>query len=295
MRAHLMPEERYIYVLDEVRILAEYGPMQLVISAWMGKVPQRKLCISAAHQAFSYFERVAAMKSKLYSPLSQHMGHMKDFAARAMVESVRVIGDNDLTPIAAVAGSLADAVADFLFARGMTKVIVDNGGDIAIRLLGNEHVRVGIGPASYQGWVSDVILLDSRFPSWGVATSGLGGRSFTRGVASMVTVLAGTASLADAAATAVANATFLEDDSVVQRKAGHIDPGTDIPDLMVTVKAGPFSHEKKILAIHQALKKTEHLVGRGTIYGARITVDGETDTTSFFQNCLEDNEQLHNS
>jgi len=267
--------------------MAEYGPMRLVISAWVGKVPQRDGCVSAARKAFSYFERVAALKNELSSPFLRDPAPMEDPVARAMVESVREMGDKDLTPLAAVAGSLADAVADFLFERGMTRVLVNNGGDIAARLVGDEPLRVGVGPATQQGGTVGVILLDSSFPSWGVATSGLGGRSFTRGVASAVTVMARTASLADAAATAVANASFVEDASVIRRKAGEIDPGTDIPGLDVTVRVGPLSREKRSGAIRKALERAEELIEKGAILGAGVTVEGETACTSFFQNHLE--------
>jgi len=282
-----MIEEKGIYLLDGERIMAEYGPMRMIISAWAGKLPKRKLCISAARQAFSYFERVAAVKNELCSLLWRGMKHTKNSVVQSMIESVRVIGDNDLTPMAAVAGSLADAVADFLFARGMTKVVVNNGGDIAVRLIGEEQVKVGIGSTKPGVWLSNVVLIDSSFSSWGIATSGLGGRSFTRGISSKATVLASTASIADAAATAIANASFVEDDNVVQRKAGEIDPGTDIPDLMVTVKVGYLSHEKRMLAIRNALKKAERMVKKGHIYGACVTVGEETGATSFFQNRLE--------
>jgi ApbE superfamily uncharacterized protein (UPF0280 family) len=61
-----------------------------------------------------------------------------------MLESVRAVGDARLTPMAAVAGTIADGVADFLFSRGMTKVIVNNGGDIAVRLKAPNAVRVGL-------------------------------------------------------------------------------------------------------------------------------------------------------
>ena len=67
---------------------------------------------------------------------------MQDPLAESMVESVQALCEKDLTPMAAVAGTIADGVADFLFDRGMTKVVVDNGGDIAARCKEGESVRV---------------------------------------------------------------------------------------------------------------------------------------------------------
>ena len=102
-----------------------------------------------------------------------------------------------------------------------------------------------------------------------------------------MTVMARTASLADAAATAIANASFVEDASVIRRKAGEIDPGTDIPGLDVTVRVGPLSREKRSGAIRKALERAEELIEKGAILGAGVTVERETACTSFFQNHLE--------
>ncbi len=267
--------------------MAEYGPMSMIISAWVKKVFQRALCVNAGRKAFLWFEQVATMRDVLSSmPLLDDVLTDKSIA-RTMIESVREIDDEDLTPMAAVAGSLADATSDFIFSHGATKVVVNNGGDIAVRILGDNQVRVGIGYARPECPIPKIIMLDSSCSSWGIATSGLGGRSFTMGVASAVTIIARTAALADAAATSVANATFVEDDNVVQRKAGDIDPGTDIPNLRVTTKVGPLSYEKRTLALQRGIKKANRIIEKGNIYGARVTVDGETDTTSFFQNHLE--------
>jgi ApbE superfamily uncharacterized protein (UPF0280 family) len=264
--------QKAIHAFDGGRIMAEYGPMRLVISAWVGKLPQRNLCISAAREAFACFERVAALKDKLSRPPDRNPMRLQDPIAQAMLESVREVGDKDLTPLAAVAGTLADAVADFLFDRGMTRVVVNNGGDIAVRIIGDEEVIVGIGTAACHGRVSKRIMLDSSFSSWGIATSGLGGRSFTRGVASAVTILAKTASLADAAATAVANASFVEDTNVIQRAAEEIDPNTDIAGIPITVEVGPLSEQKKEMAVARALEKAHSLADKRVILGAVVEV-----------------------
>ena len=140
----------------------------------------------------------------------------QDDLALQMLNSVAVVGDQDLTPMAAVAGTIADAVANWLFKNGLTRVIVDNGGDIAVRLAKEQTVNVGVRPDIRSLTVSHVLRLDARMPSWGVTSSGFGGRSFTRGIASAVTALAGSASFADAASTAIANACFVESENIQQ-------------------------------------------------------------------------------
>jgi hypothetical protein len=189
-----------------------------------------------------------------------------------MVTSVKTIGDGDLTPMAAVAGTIADAVADWLFERGLTRVIVDNGGDIAVRLAEGEKVTVGVRPHVASPLISHVIRLDSSRSAWGVTTSGMGGRSFTRGIASAVTVLADNASLADAAATAVANACFVADKGIIQLPAQNIDPNSDLADIHVTSEVKPLSKESIRKAVGNARCKADNLFQKDLIIGAFIAL-----------------------
>jgi ApbE superfamily uncharacterized protein (UPF0280 family) len=188
-----------------------------------------------------------------------------------MFRSVKAIGDDDLTPMAAVAGTIADAVADWLFERSTTRVIVDNGGDIAIRLAQGETATVGIRPQVTSPLISHVINLNSGH-SWGVATSGMGGRSLTRGFASAVTVLAHTASVADAAATSVANACFVNAPCIVQLPAEEIDPHSDLNGVRVTAGLGPLSSKTIGLAVSNAGRKAESFSRKGIIMGAFIAL-----------------------
>ena len=278
-----MPFERSATVLAGGNVLAESGPMRLVISAGIGKVVQTQMALRAAEESFGFLERVAAHRISLGRQYRECRDRIQDPLVLKMISSVVAIGDEDLTPMAAVAGTLADAVADFLFERGMTKVVVDNGGDVAIRADREEPVTVGIRPDVNDRAVSHVIGLDPDLRTHGVATSGLGGRSLTRGIASAATVVAQTASLADAAATAVANASFLEDAQVWRRRAEELDPYTDIAGLDVTVKVGPLSEEKKSQALAQAIQKAEDLVRREVILGAFVAVQGLHGMTKYLR------------
>ena len=60
--------------LDGGRILAECGPMRLVIEAWVGRIPQRELCIRAAKEAFALLERIAQQRRLL----SRRYGEVPD-------------------------------------------------------------------------------------------------------------------------------------------------------------------------------------------------------------------------
>jgi uncharacterized protein len=124
-------------------------------------------------------------------------------------------------------------------------------------------------------------MLGPERTAWGIATSGLGGRSLTRGVLEAATIVAADASLADAAATAVANASYVEHNVVVQKPAEEIDPFTDIAGLEVTVNVGPLPEEKKHQAIDQAIRRAEKLCANGIILGAFVTCQGATAMTPF--------------
>ena len=278
-----MPYEKAIDVLQGGAVMAECGPMRLVISAFVGKVPQPEMSMRAAEESFKYLERVARLRGMLGQKFSKLPEGLDDSLAIKMIRSVLAVGDEDLTPMAAVAGTIGDAVADFLVTRGMTKVIVDNGGDVAVRISGDNSVTVGIRNEIGCQEISNVISLDSQLSSWGVTTSGRGGRSFTRGVASAATVIAESASLADAASTAIANASFVEDEHVIQRRAEEIDPETDIKGCRVTVKVGSLSERIKAMAVSRAMERAEALVERHVILGAYVAVQGKVAMNGFFE------------
>jgi len=276
-----------MHMLDGGSVMAECGPMRLVITSSIGKLPQREMNVQAAKESFGYLERVARMQEVLRRRQSGVERNLEDPLGLEMVRSVLAIGDPDLTPMAAVAGTIADAAADFLARHGMTRVVVNNGGDIAVRVQDGEPVRVGIRTDVNRSDFENVLVLGSG--GWGIATSGLGGRSLTRGIASAATIVASTASLADAAATAVANASFVEDERIVQRYAEEVDPGTDIPGLLVTTSIGRLSAQKSRMAVLKALKRAEELVGRGIILGSLVAVGEQIGMTSFFEERLESN------
>ncbi len=278
---------RIVHRLKGGSVLAEWGPMRLSISSFLGKIPQQEMNLLAAEEAFKFLKNVARLKEALRKPWNENSPQLQDLLGKRMLESVRSVGDRALTPMAAVAGTIADGVADFLFTRGMTKVIVNNGGDIAVRITAPNSVRVGLREdvqrESFKKVVSLAPSSGSGHASFGIATSGLGGRSLTCGIASAATVIAKTASLADAAATAVANASFVNVPGVIRRPAETVDPQTDIPGIPITVQVEDLDSETRARGVSQSLALAEKLVKQGKILGAMVTVGGECGMTSFFE------------
>ncbi|MCP4577616.1 MAG: UPF0280 family protein [Deltaproteobacteria bacterium] len=283
-----MLTDRTVHRLEGGAVMAQWGPMRLFISSFVGKVPQKEMNLRGAEEAFDCLTRVARLKEKLGKPFDNEPIQLVEPLGAKMLKSVRSVGDLDLTPMAAVAGTIADGVADFLFSQDMTKVIVNNGGDIAVRLAAPNSVRVGLRERVESEAFTRVVSLapppHSEKASFGIATSGLGGRSLTCGIASAVTVIANTASMADAAATAVANASFVENPGVIRQPAETVDPQTDIPGIPVTVQVKNLDHKIRMEAISGSLALAEELVKRGAVLGAMVAVDGEIGMTSFFEN-----------
>ena len=123
-------------------------------------------------------------------------------------------------------------------AAGATRVIVNNGGDIALRAPAGERVRVGVVSDLAARRVTHTLDVAGGSGTGGVATSGFGGRSLTKGIASAAVALAATAAAADALATSLANATNADDPAIRRCLAEELDPGTDIRGHTVTAAVG---------------------------------------------------------
>jgi hypothetical protein len=135
--------------------------------------------------------------------------------------------------------------------------------------------RVGVKTEIDAKHPAYLITIDSTMGIGGVATSGLGGRSFTKGIASAATVLSQTASLSDAAATVIGNFTNAEDPNIVRSLAEKIYPDTDIAGEWVTIRAGKLSQEKIGEALNRGLSKAYSIRRKGLINGALIALQGE--------------------
>jgi ApbE superfamily uncharacterized protein (UPF0280 family) len=122
--------------------------------------------------------------------------------ARLMASASEIAG---VGPMAAVAGAFAELLGRFLLAEGASEVVVDNGGDIFLKLDTCRMIRVYAGNSSFSDRIGLKILPENT--PLGVCTSSASvGPSISFGDSDAVCVVAKSASLADAAATAVGNA-----------------------------------------------------------------------------------------
>lgn len=265
-----------IALLQDDSVLVDVGPMTMVIRAEANGKALPEWAEVGANEGVTALTEVASFKKLLFRKVC---GIKEDASfpqvVNRMVDATRAMKDRSLTPMAAVAGSISDEVADFLFRRrDITKVVVNNGGDIAVRLRGNDSVTVGGKVGLEESGLSYTLAIVVNDGVGGVATSGLGGRSFTKGIASAAMVLASSAALADAAATVLGNATNVSDARIERRLAGELDPDTDIFDELVTVRAGDLEEEKIEEALHNGLAEASRLQKEGEILGALLVVKG---------------------
>lgn len=254
----------------------DYGPIQATLTAYRAGQPLKsELEAAVAHGAAQLQELAAFLPVAKRPP-----GEIKGLAALpevlvAMIQAVRSCADPTLTPMAAVAGTFADFMADFLIAQGATKVMVSNGGDIALRLLPGEQTRVGIVSDISAGTYSHLLDIDAADSIGGICTSGFGGRSFTKGIASAVVILGENCRLADAAATLVANCTTSPHPGITMVLAESIDPDTDIPGHWVTQSIDKLPEDTWIKAVANGTGKARELMAMKTIQGAAIFAGGQ--------------------
>jgi uncharacterized protein len=198
--------------------------------------------------------------------------------ARKMVEAVKTIDEATLTPMAAIAGAVADALKERCQVENLDFISINNGGDISIGNRSGRLFRIGLGDIN-KGRATPYVLSVEGLKDCGIASSGFGGRSFTLGLANMVTILAETGAVADAAATFVCNNTNAETDLVIRRVAYDIDPLTDIPDELVTVSIGELNKDVIVKALDNGLHIARKLKILKCISEAVIVLKGDFVTT----------------
>jgi hypothetical protein len=182
-----------------------------------------------------------------------------------------------ITPMAAVAGSVAEEILTAMTQNArLVRAYVNNGGDIALHLAAGEHFSVGLAERPDAPGLMRTMVIHAADRTRGIATSGRHGRSFSLGIADAVTVLAQTASQADAAATIVANAVDLPGHpAIVRRPACDLQPDSDLGALLVTRDVGELSGVEIEDALGAGAARARELLAVGLIEGAALRLQGE--------------------
>lgn len=261
----------------------QHGPIDIVIGA-----KGEAAAVAAAHEAaWARFQGVLPELVAELRALRLPVGHesgpagrvgpcaLQGVIARRMWHACRPYHSQFITPMAAVAGSVAQELIACYQREGVSRAWVNNGGDIALHLAPGASVKVGL--------FADLARFDPSLPTLqtdghfevraamavrGIATSGWRGRSFSLGIADSVTVLARTAAMADAAATVIANAVDVQDARIQRRPANQIKDDSDLGDIEVTVDVPPLDEAQVSRALQAGERRARELQREGLIHSA---------------------------
>ena len=257
----------------------QHGPIDLVLEA----VGARSEAAAAYDQAWDRFQTVldelVAELSALRTPLGDVPLPVTGTVARAMVRACVPHRPLFITPMAAVAGAVADEVLGALTRnRRLDKAYVNNGGDIALYLARGQSLTTGLVTLGQRPTLDGFSRIEAASPVRGIATSGWRGRSFSMGIADSVTVLASTGAVADAAATLIANAVDVEDPAIRREPAAALAPDSDLGERLVTVEVGPLPRERIEQALNGGVARAEDMRRRGLIVDALLVLQGQVRT-----------------
>ncbi len=197
--------------------------------------------------------------------------------ARRMAMACAPHRDSFVTPMAAVAGAVADDVlAAGVAGRSLARAYVNNGGDIAIHLAPGERFRTGMVALAEVPDAAGVFEIGSEDGVGGIATSGWRGRSLSLGIADSVTVLAENAAEADVAATLIANSVDTDSAAVIRSPASELDPDSDLGNRPVTVDVGDLTKREIATALASGRDAAQSMADRGLIAAASLTLCGSS-------------------
>ncbi|AGU47345.1 ApbE-like domain-containing membrane protein [Variovorax paradoxus B4] len=268
--------------LDKNRWHFNHGPIDVVAEAHGDPY-----AVAAAHDAawarFGHvLDELVRELPLLRLPVTDNM-RPRGVVARRMWDACAAFAPMFITPMAAVAGSVAQELIAFYERPGIERAWINNGGDIALHLAPGHSARVGVYAdlARFDWRDGGILTTDGQFeigaeqPVRGVATSGWRGRSFSLGIADSVTVLAATAAQADAAATVIANAVDVDDAAIRRRPASECKDDSDLGDTLVTVDVPPLAPSQVKNALDAGAVCAKALQKGGLVWAALLVCQGQ--------------------
>jgi len=264
---------------DGRRLHMHDGPIDLIVEAFGAGLEIKRAYQAASERFLTILDELCGELIFLRQPAREDSILPDGSVARRMMSAVRPhAARNFITPMAAVAGAVAEEILDVMTASAsLTRAFVNDGGDIALHLTQGEKFVIGMVEQPDRPSLFGTTTTTYDDPIRGVATSGWRGRSFSLGIADAVTVLADTASTADAAATMIANAVDLpESPKILRRAACDLAPDSDLGQRLVTQAVGSLSPDEIDIALESGIREAELLRAAGLIRAAAIHLQGET-------------------
>ena len=267
----MLPDGRRLHLHD--------GPIDVILEAF-GRACEIEAAYRAASARFvTLLDELCFELLFLRQPCSQEAVWPQGTVARRMVAAViPYAAEYFITPMAAVAGAVAEEIlAAMIAAAELSSAYVNDGGDIALHLKSGERFVVGMVERPDRPSLLGTTTVHAADPVRGVATSGWRGRSFSLGIADAVTVLAGRAAAADAAATIIANEVNLPwHPAIIRVPACELAPDSDLGDRLVTQAVGELTLNEVNRALTAGARAAQRLLRMGLVRSAALSLQGVT-------------------
>ena len=267
----LLPDGRRLHLQD--------GPIDLIVEVFGAPGEVENAYRAACARFETVLDELCTELTLLRQPCLPESEWPHGVVARRMMAAVLPYASEFfITPMAAVAGAVAEEILDTMRSSSqLSSAYVNNGGDIALHLADGEKIVVGIVERPDRPSLFGTATLHACDPVRGIATSGWPGRSFSLGIADAVTVLADRAAAADAAATIIANAVDLPGHpAIIRVPACEHAPDSDLADRPVTQAVGELSAAEVNQALLAGVETAERLQRIGLIRSAALKLHGET-------------------
>jgi uncharacterized protein len=275
----MKPRAQITFLPDGRRLHLHDGPIDLIVEAFGCRAEVDSAYRAASRRFVTVLDELCTELLLLRQPVQKEGPRPIGVVARCMFEAVVPYCEQTfITPMAAVAGAVAEEILGAMTSSArLSRAYVNNGGDIAVHLAPGEHFTAGMVERPDRPWLFGCAMLQSSQPVRGIATSGWRGRSFSLGIADAVTVLAGNAAMADAAATIIANAVDLPGHpNIIRVPACELAPDSDLGDRLVTQGVGELSADEISKALDAGVFAASALLTSGLIRSAALHLLGCT-------------------
>ena len=266
------------------RLHLQHGPIDIIAHVDAPEEVRKRLYTSASNRFSTVLVELVTEMDLLKQPWSADLPDSKGGIAQKMCFAVRG-SDIFVTPMAAVAGAVADEMLETMLFEAQKpdscvehihRMYVNNGGDIAFWLNTGESFSIGVVDNPGIPELNARVSLAYESSVRGIATSGWRGRSLSLGIADAVTVLAGSAATADAAATLIANDVNVDYPGILKRPAYEVKDESDLGMLPVTVDVPPLPVDQISEALKRGAQTAGNFIRTGKIEAAYLSLQKQT-------------------
>ena len=262
------------------RLHLQHGPIDLIIHVDASEGIRKRLYSAVEKRSRTVLEELVTEMELLKLPWNSTQSEPEGSIAQKMFCAV---SDSAVfvTPMAAVAGAVADEMLETMLLEAqipdsclehISRMYVNNGGDIAFWLNSGESFSIGVVDNPEIPKLNTKVNLAYESPVRGIATSGWRGRSLSLGIADAVTVLAQSATDADVAATLIANEVNVDFPGIEKRAASEVKDESDLGMIPVTVHVPDLPEDKISFALEQGAKIARKFIKAEKITAAYLSL-----------------------